>query len=142
MYRSKTPIGDPGRNFAQFSDQREFNSLQIHYLYLPIFLDLGEISPSPPPGEQKRYTYFDVLMTMGDISPSSASSAKCIGQKHQSVILGEISSIPPPVVSLLVLCLICCPLPHFHSKCLMRKRSWDGVHMVGIYLTVLYAIVL
>ena len=30
-------------------------------------------------------------MTLGEISPNSASSAKCIGQKHQSVILGEIS---------------------------------------------------
>ena len=30
-------------------------------------------------------------MTLGEISPSSASSAKCIGQKHQLVILGEIS---------------------------------------------------
>ena len=48
-------------------------------------------------------------MTLGEISPSSASSAKCIGQKHQLVILGEISSSPPPVVSLLVLCLIYCP---------------------------------
>ena len=28
------------------------------------------------------------------------------------------------------------------SKCLMRKRSWDGVHRVGIDLIVLYAIVL
>ena len=30
-------------------------------------------------------------MTLGEISPSSASSAKSIGQKHQLVILGEIS---------------------------------------------------
>ena len=28
------------------------------------------------------------------------------------------------------------------SKCLMRNRSWDGVHRVGIDLTVLHAIVL
>ena len=28
------------------------------------------------------------------------------------------------------------------SRCLMRKRSWNGVHKVGIDLTVLYAIVL
>ena len=27
-------------------------------------------------------------------------------------------------------------------KCLMRKRSWDGVHRVGTDCTVLYAIVL
>ena len=27
-------------------------------------------------------------------------------------------------------------------KCLMSKRSWDGVHRVGTDLTVLYAIVL
>ena len=27
-------------------------------------------------------------------------------------------------------------------KCLMRKRSWDGVHRGGIDLTVLYAFVL
>ena len=29
-------------------------------------------------------------MTLGEIFPSPASSAKCIGQKHQSVILGEL----------------------------------------------------
>ena len=140
MYRSKTPITNLGRNFAQLSDQRELHGFQIHCLYLPIFPDMGETSPSPP-RITKKYTYFDVLMTPGEILPSSASSTNCIGQKHQSVIVGEISSHPPPVVSLLVLCLIGCPLPHCHSKCLMRKRSWDGVHRVGIHLTVLFAIV-
>ena len=67
-----------------------------------------------PPDSKKGIHFFDLLMTLTEISLSSASSAKCIAQKHQSVILGEISSSPPPLVSFLVLCLICCPLPACH----------------------------
>ena len=101
------------------------------------FRTWGKFAPAPPPGLQKRYTYFDILMTLGEISPSSASSARCIGQKHQTVILGEISSSPPPVVSLLVLCLIFCPLPHCYLRPPVNKVE-PGPNFFQVAFTPLY----